>query len=69
MSNCNDLTTIRAAIDGRGIKVKFLASKIGVTPATLSSFLTGKRNLGSAAFMSLLRELNLDAAKIKLGSS
>lgn len=69
MINDNDLTTIRDAINSRGLKVKFLASKIGVTPATLSSFLTGKRNLGNPALLSLLRELNLDAVKTKLGAS
>lgn len=69
MINDNDLTTIRDAINSRGLKVKFLASKIGVAPATLSSFLTGKRNLGNPALLSLLRELNLDAVKTKLGAS
>lgn len=54
-----DTKQIRDAINIHGLKVKFLAEKIGVTPGTLSSFLTGKRGLGGAAKKALLRELGL----------
>lgn len=55
----DDTKQIRDAINNQGLKVKFLAEKIGVTAGTLSSFLTGKRGLGGAAKKSLRRELGL----------
>lgn len=34
-------------IDDRGLKVKFVASKIGITPNYLGQVLSGKRNLST----------------------
>lgn len=65
MNETLDLNAIRSEIDARGLKVKYLAMKIGVIPGTLSSFLTGKRNLGPSAKRLLLLELNLTEEALK----
>lgn len=52
---------VRAELKDRGMKIGFLAQKIGVAPCTLSSYLTGKRNLGASAKLLLLKVLNLES--------
>jgi transcriptional regulator with XRE-family HTH domain len=69
MNKTLDLNKLRSEIDSKGLKVKYLAEKIGVMPCTLSSFLTGKRGLGNAAFISLLRELNLTTKSVSKKAS
>jgi transcriptional regulator with XRE-family HTH domain len=62
MFNKNELKTIHTRIKEKGLKKKFLAQEIGVVPSTLSSFLSGKRNLGTSAVKLLLQQLDMDEA-------
>lgn len=66
MVDTTSLTTIRAKIDEKGLKIKHLANVIGVSSGTLSMFLNGKRNLGLAARKSLLRELGISDLVLKV---
>jgi len=58
-----DLEEIKARIKKSGLKVKHLAGVIGVHPTTLSSYLSGKRELGLPAKKSLFRELGFEIDK------
>lgn len=51
---------IKRIVDSKGLKQKHLAEVIGVHKGTLNQFLNGKRPLGRAAFLSLLRELRIE---------
>lgn len=60
MDETVELKEIRKRIKASGLKKSKLAEVIGIHPTTLSSFLSGKRNLGLAARKSLYRELGLE---------
>jgi plasmid maintenance system antidote protein VapI len=60
MSVTKDLKILKDQIKKSGLKKGKLAEVIGIHPTTLSSFLSGKRQLGLAAKKSLYRELGLE---------
>lgn len=64
MSTTIDLIFVRKRIDEKGLKINFLASKIGVTKNTLSSFLNGRRNLGLSALKLLMLELGISEEQL-----
>lgn len=59
MLNAED---VRKAIDDRGLKISWVAGKIGVKPDTLGRFLSGRHNLGLPAQILLKQLLGLEKA-------
>ncbi|MBP3253978.1 MAG: HigA family addiction module antidote protein [Bacteroidales bacterium] len=52
---------LEAELEERGIKQKDFAAQIGLTPANLSSFIHGRRNLSVSLAEKLEKVLNIDA--------
>ena len=50
---------LKKVIDNRGIKVKFIAGKIGITPNYLGQILNGTRNLSAEVAIKASQELGL----------
>lgn len=50
---------LKKEIDSRGIKTKFIAEKIGVSPSYLGQVLNGSRKLSDSIALNTINELGL----------
>lgn len=50
---------LKKEIDSRGIKTKFIAEKIGVSPSYLGQVLSGSRKLSDSIALNTINELGL----------
>lgn len=65
MNKTLDWKIAKTAVKKSGLKQTWIAEQIGVSENTLSSFLSGKQNLGKPAQILLARVLKLDEASEK----
>ena len=54
--------TARKALDDKGLKIAWVAKKIGVQPDTLGKFLSGRNTMGRPAQILLCQVLGLERA-------
>ncbi len=59
-----DLGLVREKIKDSGFKMRHIATEIGVKPNTLSSYVSGKRGLGTSAKLLLCDILGIDRKSI-----